>query len=131
LHWRGTVLKFASWPVFFLGFLLSVVNADIPYIPTAKKAVTGSFSPFARPLVVHCILFLFTFLFIFIKRRFFVSESVLVLSAEKVWGMMGFGFIAFLMSVGGIYAALESQRMKVEEPWSSVDINSLNKDHND
>jgi cellulose synthase (UDP-forming) len=48
LHWRGTVLKFACWPVFFLGFLLSVVNAEIPYIPTAKKAVTGYFTPFAR-----------------------------------------------------------------------------------
>ena len=130
IHWRGTILKFAGWPVFFLGFLLSVVNAEIPYIPTAKKAVTGSFTPFARPLIVHCILFIFTFSFIYIKRRFFVSESELVLSAEKIWGMMGFAFIAFLMSLGGIYAAFESQRMKEEEPWKSVDLNSLNRDIN-
>ena len=58
-------------------------------------------------------------------------ESELVLSAEKVWGMMGFAFIAFLMSLGGIYAALESQGMKEEEPWNSVDLTSLNKELND
>ena len=29
LHFNGMILKYACWPVFFLGFLLSVVDADI------------------------------------------------------------------------------------------------------
>lgn len=52
LHIRGMFLKFATWPVFTLGFLLSLWNAKVPYIPTAKQSVKG-FSPFARPILFH------------------------------------------------------------------------------
>jgi len=127
IHWRGMILKYASWPVFFLGFLLAVVNAEIPYIPTAKKAVTGHFTPFARPLVVHVLLFIITFIIVFLNRRFFSPESGLIFTAEKTWGMMGFAFIGFLLSFGGIYAAIEGQNMKVEDPWDTVDLDKINK----
>jgi cellulose synthase (UDP-forming) len=125
LHWRGMVLKYACWPVFLLGFLLAVVNADIPYIPTAKKAVTGYFTPFARPLVAHIVLFVLTVFGVLSYRRFLMPEGELVLSVEKTWGMIAFSFIAFIMSVGGIFAALEAQRLKVEDPWDTVDINHI------
>jgi cellulose synthase (UDP-forming) len=125
LHWRGMILKYACWPVYLLGFLLGVINAEIPYIPTAKKAVTGFVTPFIRPLVWQVLLFVGVFLFVFIKRRFFVPESELVFSSEKVWGMMGFAFIAVILASGGIYAALEARRMKPEEPWAEVDINQI------
>ncbi|MDP4281841.1 MAG: glycosyltransferase [Bacteroidota bacterium] len=130
LHWRGSIMKYACWPVYFLGFLLSVVNADIPYIPTAKKAVTGNFTPFGRPLIFQCILFLFSFIIIYIKRRFFVPEGELVLSAEKVWGMMGFAFLSFIMAAMGVYAAIESQRLNVKEPWEKVDLNLFRRKKN-
>lgn len=131
LHWRGMILKYASWPVFFLGFLLGVVNAEIPYIPTAKKAATGSMSPFARPLVIQAVLFIAVFVFLLVKRRFFVSEGELVFTAEKVWGMMGFAFVAFLSAVGGILVALEARKMKVEEPWAIVELNKINNTSDD
>jgi cellulose synthase (UDP-forming) len=125
LHWRGMILKFACWHVFFLGFLLSVVNAEIPYIPTAKKAVIGYFTPFARPHVVHIALFLMTITGIFVQRRFFIPESELVISAEQSWGMMAFGFITFLLAMGGVFAALEAHRLKVVSPWESIDLTQI------
>jgi cellulose synthase (UDP-forming) len=128
LHWRGMILKFACWPVFFLGFLLSVVNAEIPYIPTAKKAVTGYFTPFARPHVVHSALFLMMITGIFVQRRFFMPESELIISAEQSWGMMAFGFIAFLLAMGSLFAALEAHRLKVVAPWESVDLTQIRND---
>jgi len=126
LHWRGMVLKFAGWPVFFLGFLLAVVNAEIPYIPTAKKAVTGYFTHFARPLVIQVVLFIVALIYIVIQRRFYLPESELVLSAEKTWAMIGFAFVAFIMSFGGIIAAWQGKNMKVEDPWDTVDLDSIN-----
>ena len=125
LHWRGMILKFACWPVFFMGFLLAVVNADIPYIPTAKKAVTGYITPFIRPMVAHVVVFAVTVFSVLTYRRFFMPESELALSAEKTWGMIAFAFLAFVMAAGGIFAALEARGMTVEEPWNTVII-----DHN-
>jgi len=122
LHWRGMVLKFATWPVFFLGFLLAVVNAEIPYIPTAKKAVTGHFTPYARPLILQVVIFLLALIIILIQRRFLIPESELIISAEKTWAMIGFAFIAFLMALGGIIAAWQGRHIKVENPWDSVDL---------
>lgn len=120
LHWRGMVLKFACTPVFVLGFLLSLVNAQIPYIPTAKKAVTGYFTPFARPLLVHILLFLGTILAVVAYRMFFMPADELVFTAEKTWAMITFAAIAFVMSLGGIFAALEARNLAVEEPWETV-----------
>ena len=126
LHWRGMILKYSSWPVFFLGFLLAVVNAEIPYIPTAKNAVTGYFTPFARPLVVHVLLFFAAFIAVFIQRMYYLPESELILSAEKTWGMMGFAFIACILSIGGILAAWEAQYLKIEDPWKKINLNPIN-----
>lgn len=131
LHWRGMVLKYASWSVFFLGFLLSIVNAEIPYIPTAKKAVRGYFTPFARPLLFHIIIFIFTVVVVFIVRRFYTPESELLFTSEKTWGMMGFAFIAFLMSCGGVLAALEANYLTEEDPWDSVKLDNIKISDND
>lgn len=124
-HWRGMVLKFACWPVFLMGFVLAVVNAEIPYIPTAKKAVTGYITPFIRPMVIHIAVFLAGVFGVLTYRRFYMPESELVSSAERTWGMIGFAFLAFIMAAGGVYAALEARRMKVEAPWDKVDIKNL------
>ncbi len=120
MHWRGMVLKFACWPVFLMGFLLAVVNAEIPYIPTAKKAVTGYISPFIRPMVIHIVLFIMAIAGVVVYRRYYMPESELVSSAERTWGMIGFALLAVLMATGGVYAALEARKMKVEEPWEHI-----------
>jgi cellulose synthase (UDP-forming) len=125
LHWRGMVLKYACWPVFFLGFLLALVDAEIPYIPTAKKAVRGSITPFARPLIIHITLFLIAVVGVFTFRRFFIPEADLILSAEKTWAMIGFASIAFLMSIGGLFAAWEAKKLKEDEPWSHVRLDKI------
>ena len=126
-HLKGMVLKYACWPVFFLGFLLAVVDADIPYIPTAKKASIGSMSPFARPLIFHVLVYLGMLLTMFITRRFFLSDTQLLATREMVWAMMAFATLSFIMSVGGLYAAAESKRMKAEDAWDSVDLEQLKK----
>jgi hypothetical protein len=125
LHWRGMILKFACWPVYFMGFLLAVVNAEIPYIPTAKKAVIGYITPFIRPLVVQIIFFLTVVLGILIYRRFYMPEGELTGSAERTWGMIFFAFLAFVMAIGGIYAAMEARKMKAEDPWETVNLKNM------
>ena len=126
LHLRGMVLKFASWPVYFLGFLLSLVNAEIPYIPTAKKADVGHFTPFARPLVIQLLVFIASAIYVFYKRRFLIRESEMALTSEITWGMVAFASIAIIMVIGGLYAAWESKRLKIEEPWIEVDLDDIN-----
>lgn len=130
LHWRGMILKFATWPVFFLGAMLAVVNTDIPYIPTAKKAVKG-LSPFTRPLVFQVILFIGTLAFVIYNRLYVVSEGILALTSQKVWGMFAFAFVSIILVIGGIYAAYESRNLEPEEPWMQVDVEALKHEYKD
>ena len=51
-----------------------------------------------------------------------MTEGELIGSAERTWGMIAFAFLAFIMAVGGVYAAMEARKMKVEEPWDKVNI---------
>ena len=125
LHWRGMFLKFACWPVFFLGFVLSLLDADIPYIPTSKQAVKG-FTPFMQPLLIHQLLFILTILIVVVNRTYFTPEARLALSSGEVWGMVAFATIAFLMTSGGTYAALQSRKLKTKEAWAQVDLTEIN-----
>ncbi len=118
LHWRGMILKFACWPVFFLGFILSIINRKIPYIPTAKQAETGKVSPFAKPLYLQLTLFVGTVILVYIYRRFFLPESSLLLTSEITWGMMSFALVAFILGILGLFAAGESKRLQAAEPWN-------------
>ncbi|MGH7555787.1 MAG: glycosyltransferase family 2 protein, partial [Longimicrobiales bacterium] len=52
IHWRGLALKVACWPVFMAGTVLALLRADIPYIPTEKRAVRGRFLRLAWPHLV-------------------------------------------------------------------------------
>jgi len=126
-HWRGMVLKFCSWPVFLLGFLLSLVDADVPYIPTAKQAVIGKITPFSKPIIIQIILFLITLAVVIYSRRFIVPEATLVMTSERVWGMIAFSSISVILAFGGIYAVIESRNLKEEDPWEKVKINQINK----
>jgi cellulose synthase (UDP-forming) len=124
-HWRGMILKYSLWPVYFLGFILALLNYKIPYIPTAKKAVIGSVTPFARPLIWYNILFLISVVIVIIDRKYFVPESELLLTSTRTWGMLGFSFLAFLQSLGGIFAAWGAMKLKEEEPWEKVDVDKI------
>jgi cellulose synthase (UDP-forming) len=117
-------LKFACWPVFFLGFLLSLWNGTIPYIPTAKLAV-NTFTPFAKPLLIYQLLFVGSLGVVVIQRGFFTAEARLMLTSGEVWGMVAFCFVAFLTSLGGLYAAYESKKLDIAEPWSKVNLENI------
>jgi cellulose synthase (UDP-forming) len=125
-HWRGMILKFSSWPVYFYGFLLALTNKKIPYLPTEKKALKGIVTTFVRPLIFYCIVFLIIVVAVYIHRRYFVPESELSFTAERVWGMLGFAFIAFIQSAIGIFAALETLWIKEDEPWRGVNVTEIN-----
>lgn len=126
-HWRGMILKYASWPVFFYGFILTIIHKQIPYIPTEKKA-SMSFSPFARPLVVYVAMFIIAVLGLFVQRYFFMSESELVLSAEKTWGMLAFALMAFIMSVAGLVAARGTKPRFEKDPWEYINVKDVGKE---
>ena len=60
-----------------------------------------------------------------IDRRYFVPESELLFSSTRTWGMLGFAFIIFIQSLGGIYAAWEAIKLKEENPWEKIDISKV------
>jgi len=125
-HWRGMVLKFSCWPIYMFGLLLALAHKKIPYIPTAKKAVTTYLTPLAYPLFVTCILLLFLYIAVLVDRRYFVPESEFLFSSEKTWGMIGFSIITFIQSMGGILAAFDSMRITDENAWEKISINQIN-----
>jgi len=126
-HWRGMILKFCCWPVFLLGFLLSLVDAEIPYIPTAKQAVTGKTTPFVKPLIIQLLIFIITVTIVLYQRRYIIPDAILVMTSERDWGMIAFAMISALLAAGGIYAVIESRNLKAEDPWDSVDVQAINK----
>ena len=127
IHWRGMIMKFACWPVFFYGFVLSLLNKKIPYIPTAKQAVIGNISPFAKPLIAQMGLFLLTLGMILYKRIWVLTEVELLSTAEITYGMLFFALIPFMMAMASLYAVWESGRLEIASPWEKVDLNQINK----
>jgi cellulose synthase (UDP-forming) len=124
LHWRGMIMKFATWPVFLYGILLATVNVPIPYIPTAKQAVKG-WSPFARPLLIHFFIYMISLIWVLVNRRFYTPEAAIALSSLDIWGMMAFATLSFIMVLGGIYAAWQSKNQPEVEAWRDIDISKI------
>ena len=123
IHWRGLMLKVASWPVYMTGTLLAIVRADIPYIPTEKRAVRGAFLKLAWPQVALVALYAATLVKIARVRLFETSEASLELKSEAVWGMVAFATLPALMSLGGIYAAWQSSRAQLSsDAWDSIEF---------
>ena len=54
-----------------------------------------------------------------------VSEGILALTSEQVWGMFAFAFVSVLLIIGGIFAAYESSNLPEDEPWSKVDLDQI------
>lgn len=124
-HWRGMVMKFACWPVYLMGFVFSVVDKDIPYIPTAKQAVIGKISPFAKPHIYHIGLFLITLTWVIYERFNMMSEVKLISTTEITYGMLAFAFIPFALAVLSLYAVWESTRLTSESPWETIDLSKI------
>lgn len=123
-HWRGMVLKYATVPVFFYAFILTLLHKKIPYIPTAKTAVRSFMNPFVKPLFAYVFVFLITVFGIYINRRYFVPESELYFTRQMTWGMLGFAFVVFLQALGGIFASWQASTIQPEDAWDRIKINS-------
>ncbi len=124
-HWKGMVLKYAMWPIYFLALILAMLNYNIPYIPTAKQAAVGKLTPYVRPLVWYIALFVISLILLYLDRRYFVPQSELLFTSVRTWGMIGFSLIAFIQSVLGIFAAREALKLKEENPWEKVRVNEI------
>lgn len=125
-HWKSMILKYACWPVYVYAFILALRKKKIPYIPTAKTAQKQFLTPYVKPLVVYCALFIIGMIAIYINRRFFMPESELFLSVQKTWGMIGFSLIAFVMSAISVFIAYEATYLKEDDPWTHIDIKKDN-----
>jgi len=115
------VLKFACWPVFLAGTVLAVARARIPYIPTAKEAVRGRFLRLAWPQLLLLGVYGATLARVVMGRLHDPREGTLALSAEAVWGMVGFATLPVLLSLGVFHAAWQARRPAPGAPWDSVD----------
>lgn len=122
-HWRGMILKFATVPIFFYAFLLTLQKKKIPYIPTEKTASTNFYSVFILPLIVYFFVFILTVVGEFIYRRFYIPESELYFTQQMTWGMLGFSFIVFIQAVIGIYFSWHASKIKPENAWERIQIN--------
>lgn len=125
LHWRGLVLKLACWPTFFVGTLLAIARAEIPYIPTAKEAVRGRFLRLAWPSIVLIGVYFTTLLRVLYVRMYKSTEGSLELSSEAVWGMFAFATLPVIAACGALYAAWRARTPPAGLPWESVDVTAI------
>jgi cellulose synthase (UDP-forming) len=125
LHWRGLALKVACWHIYLLGTVLAIMRAEIPYIPTAKEAVRGRFVRLAWPQLGLLAIFILTVARVVYTRVRVTSEASLALSAEAIWGMIGFATLPVVAAVGGLYAAYQARRPPKGAPWDTVDVESI------
>jgi hypothetical protein len=85
---------------------------------TYSKACGKEFYAFRQPLLIYQFLFLSSLGIVVVERGFYTAESRLMLTSGEVWGMVAFCFVAFLTSLGGLYAAYESRTLDIAEPWA-------------
>jgi cellulose synthase (UDP-forming) len=124
LHWRGVLLKIGSWPVYLLGSILAIARADIPYVPTAKRAVARRFVTLGWPHLLLLAMYILTMFRVF-ELRLLTLEVSMIDSPEAVWGMLAFATLPALASGGALYAAWQSRRPPRTAPWDVIRVESL------
>ncbi len=113
-HWRGTLLKIGSWSVFLQGFVLSVVNVAVPYIPTSKERKRGNFWRLARVPLTVLIISVLTAVWTVFRQLFVVPEAEVRITTEVTAGMLLFLICNTVLMSGRIYAAW-ADRERVDE----------------
>jgi cellulose synthase (UDP-forming) len=125
LHWRGFLLKLACWPVYLRGTILGLLRAEIPYIPTAKQAVTSGTLVLVWPQLVLLAAFGITLIRTAYTRLIVLPEAALSLSAEAVWGMIAFASLPILAATVAMHAAWQGRRPLPGAPWDDIDVEHL------
>ncbi|MFW5850868.1 MAG: glycosyltransferase family 2 protein [Bacteroidota bacterium] len=118
-HFNAMILKYAMWPVFLYSLVLSLINIKIPYVPTEKKGRNVQ-SPFVKPLFWYVLLFIFTTVGVLIYRRFFIQPGDLLTSTSRVWVMLGFAFVAFLLAAMALFLVNKKNKNVDSEPWNEI-----------
>ena len=124
LHWRGFLLKIACWPVYLAGTALAVARAEIPYIPTAKQAVRGSFLRLVWVQLVVIAVYTITVVHV-VSDRLLTADVSLAISPDEVWGMVAFATVPVLGGIGAVRAAWQSRQLPADNPWDSVDVDAI------
>ena len=124
LHWRGMTLKLACWPIYLLGTVLAIARAEIPYIPTAKQAVRGRFFRLAWPQLMLMGVYGITLVHV-LNSRLLTEDTSLTFSPEAIWGMLSFATVPVIAGCGALYAAWQSRHGAPDDPWASVDIETI------
>lgn len=122
VHWRGLALKVACWPVFLLGTVLAIVRADVPYVPTEKRAVRGRFIRLAWPHVLLLAFYAITLASTLRDRLVRVDEASLRLTSEAVWGMVAFATVPAILLCFALFAAWQATRPSAGDAWDSVPV---------
>ena len=125
LHWRGFILKVASWPVYVAGTVLAILRVEIPYVPTAKGTVRGRLLRLAWPQLLLIMAFATTTVTTIYVRLHIAAEASLPLTAEAVWGMLTFAALPVLASCGALYAAWQARRPASGSAWDDVVVERL------
>ena len=125
LHWRGFMLKVASWPVYVAGTLLAIARVEIPYVPTVKGPVRGRLLRLAWPQLVLIAVFTATAVSTTYVRLRIAPEASLPLTAEAVWGMLTFATLPVLAAFGALYAAWQARTPAPGAAWDEIDVERL------
>lgn len=120
IHWRGMALKVGCWPIFLAGAVLAVARAEIPYVPTEKRAVRGRFLRLAWPHIALQLMFVVTVAWTAYRRIARMDEAGLSLTAEAVWGMAGFAAIPVALLGIVVYAAWASRTPPAGGAWDAI-----------
>ena len=120
IHWRGSVLKWASWPIILAGTLLAIVRADVPYIPTPKQGTRGAFLRLALPQLIVIGAFAATAIHVARQRFGSAGDATFELSAEAVWGMLAFASVPALAAAAALRAAWEARRPPSDAAWDAI-----------
>lgn len=127
LHLRGFMLKIACWPVYAAGTLLAIARAEIPYVPTAKRAVGGRFVGVAWPQILLMTIYVATAVQV-VRTRLLSDAVAHADSPEAVWGMLAFATVPVIAAAGAVLAAWQSRHPPARAAWDEVDLEVIGGD---
>ena len=88
----------------------------------AQEARRGRFLRLAWPHLTLLALYLVTLGYTLFKRLMLIPDAGLVLTAEAVWGMVGFATLAIALAGGGIVAAWQARSTPSDAAWDLLNM---------
>ncbi|MFM1810369.1 MAG: hypothetical protein RLZZ382_1594 [Bacteroidota bacterium] len=118
-YWRGMVMKFACWPVFTYGFLLTIFNKKIPYLPTAKDG-SVKLSVFVWPHFIYLVLLLCSIAYHY-QVGFVLKQGIQgILLKRQTLGMLSFSVLAVFQTLLSIVLIFRSMKRQTSHAWNEI-----------